>query len=143
MFLLDTNVVSELMRPARSGAVLRWLSQRHRSTLFVPVVVIAEITFGIARLPADRRRSELEARFTDLRRRALGSNIVGFDEPAALRCGELRAKAQSLGRTPPLADAQIAAIASVLGMTVATRDLSTFAPFGVPLVDPFDPRASP
>jgi toxin FitB len=143
MYLLDTNVISEVMRAAPNENVHRWFAKTGNAHVFVPVTALSEIVLGIERLPHGRRRAELQAKLDDVRHRSFRKNILAFDEEAAVRCGGIRARAQAQGRHATLADAQIAAIALVQSMTVATRDLGDFAGFGVALVDPFDSKASP
>ncbi|HEX2528331.1 MAG TPA: type II toxin-antitoxin system VapC family toxin [Geminicoccus sp.] len=142
MYLLDTNVISELMKPMPDDNVRLWVMSTNSSQLFISVISLAEMVFGVERLPLGRRRTVLAAKLDDIRQRIFRANILGFGEDAAIRCGEIWALAQGKGRPPSLADAQIAATASVHSMTVATRDIDDFAAFGVPLVNPFDPKAS-
>jgi predicted nucleic acid-binding protein len=143
IYLLDTNIISEVMRAAPDENVRRWFANVGSARVFVPVIALSEIVFGIERLPYGRRRAELQAKLDDIRHRSFRKHILDYDEEAAVRCGEIRARAQARGQPATLADAQIAAIALVRSMTVATRDLGDFAGFGVALVDPFDPKAVP
>jgi predicted nucleic acid-binding protein len=139
--LLDTNVVSELMKVAGDPIVLSWLRAQVLSRVYLSVTTLQEISYGIARMPAGRRRSALEAGLDDLRQRRFLDRILMLDDVAAVQCGELRSRADVQGRPAGLADAEIAAIAITHSMTVATRDVGDFARFGVPLVNPFDPEA--
>lgn len=142
MYLLDTNVISELMKPAPDDNVRLWLMSTNSSQVFISVISLAEIVFGLERLPLGRRRSMLEMKLDDFRQRSFRTRILDFTSDSAIRCGEVRALAQGKGRPPSLADSQIAAIAAIHILTVATRDVNDFAAFGVPLVNPFDPKAS-
>ncbi|WP_191058377.1 type II toxin-antitoxin system VapC family toxin [Geminicoccus harenae] len=140
-YILDTNVVSEMMRPQPDVRVHSWVTRKVLSQLFITATTINEITFGLQRLPAGRRRQELQVHLNDLVNRRFAGRILPFDKAAAVRCGEIRAAAMMRGRPAGFADAEIAAVALTHSMTVATRDLGDFAVFGVPLVDPFDPKA--
>ena len=142
IYLLDTNILSEIMQPEPSEAVHRWVIQKEVGDLFVSATTIHEIVFGIRRLPLGRRRSVLEVAFRELFEARFAKRVISFDEAAAIRCGEIRADVTSKGRPVGFADCEIAAVALTRSMVIATRNLADFAPFGVPLVDPFDPKAS-
>lgn len=140
--LIDTNVVSELMKNQGDPMVLRWFSRQTLAELYLAATTLQELCYGIARMPPGRRRVALEKGLDDLRQRRFSGRILSYDEAAAIHCGELRARADAKGTPAGLADAEIAAIALTHAMTVATRDLGDFAGFGVALVNPFDPKAS-
>jgi predicted nucleic acid-binding protein len=139
--LLDTNVVAELMKNQGDPQVLNWLGRQVLHQLFLSATTVQEIVYGIERMSHGKRRDALVRGLADLRERRFLGRILPLDDVTACRCGELRAKAGRLGRPAGLADAEIAAVASLYSMTVATRDLGDFAVFDVPLVDPFDPKA--
>ncbi len=109
MILLDTNVLSELSRRQPSPQVIAWHRQ-HEPLLALPTIVLAELRFGIARLPDGRRRSSLLRFWTTTRDHYLG-RIFSFDERAAATYGDLAADAERAGRPINVADGQIAAIA--------------------------------
>ena len=136
-FLLDTNVVSETIKVRPDDAVLAWLARRDQQ-IFVPTIAIAEIKLGIEMLPTSRRRTSFEDWFSDLLANDFADRILPFDTAAAWAFGELVARARRRGHPTPVADAQIAAVATVHDLTVATRDIADFAGFGVPLVNPFE-----
>ena len=136
MILLDTNVLSELSRPQPSPQVIAW-HRRHEPLLALPTIALAELRFGIARLPDGRRRSSLLRFWTTTRDHFLG-RIFPFDERAAQTYGDLAAAAERIGRPINIADGQIAAIAKTHRMNVATRDVSDFEVTGIPLVNPWD-----
>lgn len=140
-YVLDTNVVSELMRSDPDENVHAWFVRQVVGQLFIATTTLNEISFGICCLPFGRRRRQLEAVFRDLVVRRFAERIVSIGEAEALACGVLRARAQARGRPAGFADAEIAAVALTHFMTVATHDTRDFAVFGVPLVDPFDPKA--
>lgn len=131
-YLLDTNVVSELVRPRPAPKVRAWIAARDEVAL--SVISIEEIVFGIERAPA-ARRIRLSAWFDDL----LG-NVSRIEEitPAVARAaGELRARRTRAGRPVAQADMLIAATALVRGLTLATRNVSDFEDCGVIIFDPF------
>lgn len=136
MILLDTNVLSELTRRKPAPPVIAWHRQ-HEPLLALPTIALAELRFGIARLPDGRRRSSLLQFWTTTRDHYLG-RIISFDERAAQTYGDLAAEAERVGRPINIADGQIAAIARTHGMKVATRDVSDFEVAGVTVVNPWD-----
>ncbi len=140
-FLLDTNVVAELMKNQGDPQVLDWLGRQVLQELFLAATTIQEIVYGIERLPYGKRRDALVRGLVDLLERRFRGRILPLNEVAARCGGTFRAKAEQLGRPAGVADAEIAAVASLHSLTVATHDTRDFAVFGVPLVDPFDPKA--
>ena len=135
MILLDTNVLSELTRPRPSPRVAQWF-ETNEPLLALPVITLAELRYGIARLPTGRRRSSL-LRFWLATRDHFRGRIFAFDERAAEVYGDVAAAAAGKGTRLNVADGQIAAIALVHDMSVATRDTSGFEASGVPLVNPW------
>jgi predicted nucleic acid-binding protein len=137
MILLDTNVISEAMKPAPERAVRDWLDAQAAETLFLSSVTIAELSFGIAALPKGRRKDNLSAALDGLLE-LFAARILPFDTAAARRYGELAAKARIAGRGFPTPDGYIAAIAATLGFVVATRDASPFAAAGLKVINPWN-----
>ena len=137
MFLLDTNVVSELMRDAPNPNVLSWIDEQPTQDLFVSAVTEAEIRAGVAILPEGTRRRGL----TDAVERTLGSLFAGrilpFDSGAARSYAEIVAVCRAAGHSTAQADCQIAAIARSQGRTVATRNLRDFMNTGIHVIDPW------
>ena len=136
MIILDTNVISELMRPAPAPAVLRWVGAQPLSALHVTSLSQAEILLGIAMLPDGKRRRGLDDQAQAMFAEDFGGRILGFDALAAPAYAALVADRQRAGRPLNVVDGMIAAIARVQGATVATRD-SDLADCGVPIVDPW------
>lgn len=136
MILLDTNVVSELMKEAADRAVERWYFLNEEETV-LPAVALAELAYGIARLSDGVRRRNLEARLVEWRLR-YADRTLPFGATAALRYGPMLAAAEKAGRAMSLADAQIAAMALDQGAAVATRNLRDFEAAGVALVNPWE-----
>ena len=137
MILLDTNVISEAMKPAPERAVRDWLDAQAAETLFLSSVTLAELSFGIAALPKGRRKDNLSAALDGLLE-LFAARILPFDTAAAQRYGELAAKARIAGRGFPTPDGYIAAIAATQGFIVATRDSSAFAAAGLQVINPWN-----
>ena len=136
MILLDTNVLSELTKPMPSVQVVTWLAVNEPS-LAVPTIALAEVRYGIARLPEGRRRSSLLDFWRATCDRFRG-RILSFDRRAAEVHGDVAARAERTGRRLNVQDGQVAAIALVHRMQVATRNVSDFEASGVALVNPWD-----
>lgn len=138
MILLDTNVVSEAMKPEPHRGVRDWLDAQAAETLFLCSVTVAELSFGIGALPAGRRRDLLAAAFDgvlDL----FGPRILPFGTEAARRYGALAVRARAAGRGFPTPDGYIAAVAAAHGFAVASRDASAFTAAGLTVLDPWRP----
>ena len=137
MILLDTNVLSELMRPAPDPAVAAWVASRSAVGLATTTITKAEILHGIARLPSGRRRAALQRAAAAMFDEEFGERVLPFDSAAAPHYASLRSARERAGRPISAFDAQIAAIARTHRATIATRDLGGFEDCGVPLVDPW------
>jgi predicted nucleic acid-binding protein len=137
LILLDTNVVSELMKEKAQPAVERWYFLNEEETA-LPAVALAELSYGIARLVDGRRRRALETRLTEWRLRYAGRTLA-FGPSAAMRYGPMLAAVVAGGRTMSLPDAQIAALALDEQASVATRNVRDFAASGIMLVNPWEP----
>ncbi len=138
MVVIDTNVVSELMRAEPSAEVLDWMDDRQPRELYVTAITEAEVRTGIALLPEGRRRRGL----AEACERAFGSLFAGrvlpFDSDAARAYAEIAAARRVLRRAVSLADGQIAAIARSRRMAVATRNIRDFQDMGIGVLDPWD-----
>ena len=137
MILLDTNVVSEMMKSAPAKTVADWLNNRDAATLFVSVVTIAEVTYGLRALPDGRRRQGLEAMFEGLIADAFEGRVLAFDETAARLYGELMADRKRHGRPMSVPDGIIAATARTKALAVATSNVRDFDGCGLEVIDPF------
>lgn len=135
--MLDTNVVSELMRASPSREVVEWLDRQQTRNLFVTSVTEAEIRAGVAVLPEGARRRGLVAAAERAFGNLFAGRVMSFDRPAARAYAEIFATRQAIGRPLSLADGQIAAIARSRGMAVVTRNVGDFEGAGVELVDPW------
>ena len=138
MIILDTNVVSEPLKPAPSQAVLDWLDRQVPETLYLTAVSLAELLAGIAALPQGRRRLELEQVITRQIMPLFEGRILSFDAKAAEALGKGRVGAQAVGNTIGFADGAIAAIAAAQGFALATRNVRDFRGAGVGVINPWD-----
>ena len=137
-FLIDTNVISESFKKQPHPAVSKWFEGQTPEALFLSTTVIAELRAGIESLQLGRRRADLDRWCEDLVEIGFAGRVLGFDQAAAFSYGRIVAVAKRAGRPAHLADAQIAAVALVHDLSVATRDVAGFAGFGVALVNPFE-----
>ncbi len=137
MDLLDTNVVSELMRPQPDAAVQRWLRAQPTAQLATTAITAAEIGAGIAVLPAGARQRDLRSRWETLLAQGFGDRLLPFDGVAARVYGEMIGARKKTGRPAEAFDMQIAAIARSRDCRVVTRNVGDFAGLGVDLVNPW------
>jgi len=137
MIILDTNVLSEVMRPAPAAAVLGWLAEQPAASLYTTSITQAEILHGLMLLPPSRRRRSLEAAATSMFREDFGGRILGFGTEAAPPYARIASERRRAGRPISHFDAQIAAIARSAGAAIATRNRADFEGCGVALVDPW------
>lgn len=136
MILLDTNVVSEAMKPEPHRGVRDWLDAQAAETLFLSSVTIAELLFGIGALPRGKRKDKLAAALDGVLE-LFTARILPFDIEAARRYAGLAVKARAAGRGFPTPDGYIAAIAAAHGFAVASRDTSAFTAAGLTVIDPW------
>ncbi len=137
MIIFDTNVVSEAMRAAPDERVKHWLLGLPNDVPAVTAITVGEISVGLALLPRGQRRAAQEADWRRVRANVFGERSFPFDEEAALRFGAVIAERRAAGAPVELADAQIAAIALVRSLPVATRDVAGFAGLGLTLINPW------
>ncbi|AIA30790.1 type II toxin-antitoxin system VapC family toxin [Leptospirillum ferriphilum] len=137
MIVLDTNVVSEAMKPEPQASVQAWLDRQTSETLYLSSVTIAELLFCIRSLPAGRRRKILDATLDGLLA-LFGERVLPFDTDAARHFAELAVTARSAGKGFPTPDGYIAAIAASRGFIVATRDVSSFQAAGLKVINPWE-----
>lgn len=137
MFLIDTNVISELMRAAPAPSVLNWFSTQDPSTLYLSAVTEAELRTGIAILPAGQRREGLKAALDAMIAEDFEGRILPFDSDAAKTYAEIAAGRRSAGRPIADSDCQIASIARAAGMPVITRNTRDFEGCGVDVINPW------
>ena len=135
--LLDTNVVSELMRESPESAVTRWVSGHPVEELFLSAVSEAELRYGAAILPRGRRRETLAFKIEAMLSDAFEDRVLSFDSDAARAYGYIAAARRAAGRPVGSADCQIAAIAVARRMRLATRNVRDFEDMGIEIVDPW------
>jgi predicted nucleic acid-binding protein len=138
MILLDTNVISEVMRQAPSDNVLNWLNRHSDTGLLISSISIAEICYGLRILPNGQRRQTLQARFEQFIVEGFIGRIIAFDEPAARIYADIMGFCKEKGRPMSLPDGQIAAIAKTNHLALATRNSTDFETCGIQLINPFD-----
>ena len=136
MIILDTNVVSEAMKPAPNASVREWLNAQAIETLYLSSVTIAELQFGIAALPKGKRQNLLSQAFEGMTQ-MFNNRVLPFDMDAARHYVQMAVKARALGCGLPMADGYIAAIAASKGFMLATRDTAPFKGVGLAVVDPW------
>lgn len=139
MIVLDTNVVSELMRPAPAASVVRWVDALPATSLYTTSVTRAEILFGIALLPKGRRRDAVASAAVAMFDEDFGGRVLDFGRDAALAFASIASARRRAGRPIAGFDAQIAAIARSVGAALATRNVDDFEGTGLEVVDPWSP----
>ena len=137
MILLDTNVLSELMRPAIDPAVAAWVRSRPPDELFTPSFCEAELRYGIAHLPVGRRRAELDAAFEALLADGFVGRVIAFDSACAGGYATVRAHREEIGQPIGVQDAIVAGTALAHGAAVATRNTRDFSDCGIAVIDPW------
>jgi predicted nucleic acid-binding protein len=138
MIILDTNVLSELMRAKPSPRVVAWVTEQPATELFTTSITEAEIFFGIELLTKGKRREGLLAAAEAMFAEDLAGRVFGFDSEAARVFSKIAADRRAIGRTISHADAQIAAIGRVRRARLATRNVEDFEDCGLDLVDPWN-----
>jgi len=138
VIVLDTNVVSELMRASPAVAVRDWVQARAAHELHVTSITLAETRYGIERLPEGRRKELLRIAAADVFA-VFRAQILSFDDAAATQYASIVTARNVIGRPIGGFDAQIAAICRVHGAALATRDSKGFRGVGVDLIDPWSP----
>ena len=137
MIVLDTNVVSELMRRSPDPTVEAWAAEYALEDLFFSAVGEAELRYGAAIMPAGRRRVTLVADIEAMLRASFENRILPFDSAAARAYAEIAVARRAAGRPVSHPDNQIAAIAHSRGMTVATRNIRDFEDMGIAVINPW------
>jgi len=137
LILLDTNIISEVMRPAPDPRVICWLNEADVGILHVSTISIAEILYGLDLLPAGRRRVGMKEQVEAFLLKGFSQRIMSFDEGAARHYGPLMADRRRAGRPMAAPDGQIAAIARSRAMALATRNIRDFEACGLALINPW------
>ncbi len=137
MIILDTNVLSALMRQVPEAPVVAWLDRQPSESVWITSITLFEARFGLALLPKGQRRKALESAFARLLEEDLEDRVLAFDSAAATEAAALAADRQRTGRPVDMRDTQIAGIALTRRATLATRNLRHFRDLKVPVVDPW------
>ena len=137
MFVIDTNVASELMRPVPNPAVAAWIAEQDAKAMYLTAVSEAELLYGVAIMPAGRRRNALEAAIREWLDLGFTQRILPFDSAAARAYAEIASGRRRAGRPIGEADCQIAAISRSRGAVLVTRNVRDFESTDVELVDPW------
>jgi toxin FitB len=137
MIVLDTNVLSELMRPTPDELVLQWMDCQPSASLFTTTVTQAEILYGVSTLPDGRRRQELARAVGAMFEQDFRGKTLPFDGPAAVAYAAICADRRRLGRPISQFDAQIAAIVRSRGAALGTRNTQDFQECGINVIDPW------
>jgi len=137
MILLDTNVVSELMRPKPEPSVVAWLADQSATNVFLSVITEAELRYGVAILPAGRRRNQIAASVEDMLQKDFARRILPFDSEAAHIYAAIGACRRVAGLPISHADCQMAAIARCRGAAIATRNVGHFEHCGIKVINPW------
>ena len=137
MILLDTCVISALMRPQDNRPVVAWLDRQSSVSIWATAVTVLEIRFGLLTMPEGRRRSKFEQAFDGLLQQDLEGRIAAFDLAAAEAAATLAAERQRKGRPIDVRDTQIAGVALARRAAIATRNAKHFDDLSIPIVDPW------
>ena len=141
MIVLDTNVVSELMRAEPDAQVVRWLDAQQPDLLWLTSINVAELLYGLARLPDGARKRALAPAMASMLEQDFAGRILSFDVEAATVFASLAAERESMGQPVSQADAQIASICLVHQAQLATRNTRHFEGLGLVLLNPWVPDA--
>jgi predicted nucleic acid-binding protein len=137
VIVLDTNVLSALMRAEPDPAVVRWLDLQPAKSLWTTAVTLFEVRYGILALPAGKRRKALQDGFEALLRLDLEGRVLDFDSGASTAAAEIAARNRAAGRTVDIRDVQIAGIVASRRGALATRNARHFEATGIAIVDPW------
>jgi len=138
MLVLDTNVLSELMKLKPDRRVIDWLDDQSTDVVWTTSISVFEIRFGLDILPDGKRKRALQDAFDGVLGVDLGYQVLDFDRVSAIRAGEISARLHGLGRPVEIRDVQIAGIVSVRRATLATRNFKHFQDTDITLVNPWD-----
>ena len=138
MIMLDTNVISESLRPAPESRVLDWINTQTIETLYLSAISVAELRFGAALLPSGRRKDKLQNRLEDKLLPLFAGRILPLDVAVTKTYAELMSQARMAGQSISTADGYIAATAAANGMIIATRDTNPFAAAGLEVINPWE-----
>lgn len=138
MIMLDTNVISESLRPAPESRVLDWIDTQAVETLYLSAISVAELRFGAALLPSGRRRAKLQDRLEEKLLPLFAGRVLPFDVAVTKTYAELMSQARIAGQSISTADGYIAATAAANEMIIATRDTKPFSAAGLEVINPWN-----
>lgn len=138
MIVLDTNVLSELMRPVPDARVVDWLDRQDVISVTISAITVAEILYGIERLPDGKRKRGFAAKAAAMFEEDFSGRILSFDSGTAIHYAEQVSASESAGRRVHMADAQIAAICIQHGAALATRNVKDFETLSVETINPWE-----
>ncbi|MEI6790795.1 MAG: type II toxin-antitoxin system VapC family toxin [Myxococcaceae bacterium] len=136
MIVLDTNIVSELMKAAPNPKLLAWIDAQESWQLYTSAITVAEISYGISILPDGKRRNELEKAWDKSLQEGFSGMVLSFTQEAAEIYADLMAHRKKIGRPASMADGQIAAIAKLNKAVLVTQNTKDFSDFEIELVNP-------
>ncbi len=137
MIIIDTNIVSEVMRREPLPVVLDWFNSQNSQFLFITTITQAEIGYGLRVLPDGQRRRQLKGRFDSFIDKAFEERVLDFTSAAAIAYADIMGDRKEIGRPMSLLDGQIAGIASANQFAIATRNIKDFEHCGIELINPF------
>ncbi|MDE0154215.1 MAG: type II toxin-antitoxin system VapC family toxin [Gammaproteobacteria bacterium] len=138
MIILDTNVLSESLRPAPEPRVLDWINKQAIETLYLSAITVAELRFGAALLPSGRRKTRLRNSLENKLLPLFSGRVLPFDITVTEAYAEVISQARMAGQSISTADGYIAATAAANGMIIATRDTNPFVAAGLEVVNPWE-----
>ena len=137
MILLDTNVVSELMRREPHPPVIRWVDSQPGTSIWITSITVLEIQFGLLTVPESRRREAMKAAFAQILEKSIESRVAAFDKDAGFHAARLIAARKTSGQPGDLRDTMIAGIVISTGAILATRNTSHFDDLPLSVVNPW------
>jgi hypothetical protein len=138
VIVLDTNVISEPVKPLPDPLVVAWLDRQPKEALYLCAPVLMEVLLGVALLPGGKRKRGMATAIQALLANYFADRFLAFERQAAVTYASLSSRASARGYSISVGDCQIAAIAAVHGFAVATRDTAPFRAAGVPIIDPWN-----
>jgi hypothetical protein len=138
VIVLDTNVISELIRKDTAAEVVAWVDRHPGDQVFITAVTAAELLYGVTRLPNGRRKQVLAAKVRDLIDEDFEDQVLPFSSDSAHHYAEIVAVRERLGKPISMADAQIAAICRQYDLALGTRNTKDFADTGIRVLNPWD-----
>ena len=137
MIILDTNVISEILRHQATSSVTQWFDAQPPAGLYLCAPVLAELEYGVRRMPPSARQEEISRRIAVMAAEVFRGRILPFDAPAAIEYGRVAAEREARGRPVTVMDAMIAAIARSNNAILATRNVADFEQTGIDVLNPF------